>query len=173
MEGSEWPVVVCSLSAECTPELAEIERESNQPPWSEALFQNEFSNRYSLVYGARLHGRLVGFLVCHVVLDEAHIVNFAVSKAWRRRGIGSALLKHVLRELAAKAVLSVVLEVRRSNNAARRLYEKLGFNETAVRQGYYSSDQEDAVFMNLNLLHFIGRHGAEKSAGLPLSLPWD
>lgn len=144
-------VICCRLPVECAHELAAIELESNRPPWSEALFRSEFSNRYSCLYGARLNGKLIGFLVCHVVLDEAHLVNLGVLKNQRRQGVGASLLKHLLDDLFAEAVMTVCLEVRQSNLAARRLYERLGFEEVALREGYYSDNGESAVLMRLNL----------------------
>ena len=165
--------VICMLSRECAADLAEIERESNSPPWTQSLFSSEFENRYSTVYGVRVEGRLVAFLVSHVVLDEAHIVNFGVRAAFRGRGIGKTLLRHVLRELYEQSIIKVTLEVRRSNSVARAIYESLGFSEAAVRSQYYTDNQEDAVVMSLDIRHFVDSFGRQEvefdvcRAGLP------
>lgn len=147
--------VICRLSEGAASELARIDRGANRPPWSEKLFHNEFSNPAALVFGARLEGALVGFLVCHVVIDEVHILNFAIDVGQRRRGIGRSLLEYVLKDLHLRGVRWATLEVRRSNAAAQALYSALGFQEVGVRAGYYPDDQEDALVLSLNLQHFI------------------
>jgi ribosomal-protein-alanine N-acetyltransferase len=149
--------VICRLSEVSSADIARIELESNRPPWSERLFLNEFSNQCSLTFGARTDGELAGFVVVHAVIDEAHIVNFAVASRFRRRGVGRELLSYLLQDLFIRGVRWVTLEVRRSNEAARGLYENLGFQEVGVRQGYYPDNQEDALVMSLNLVHFISR----------------
>ena len=150
------PVVV-RLAAGAAAELAEIERECNSPPWSERLFAHEFRNSHSRVYGARIAGLIVGFLVVHVVLDEAHIVSLGVRRVLRCRAIGRGLLNQVLCELHAEAVRVTVLEVRRSNQAAQELYRSLGFHAIGERPRYYMDNQEDAVLMSLHVPDFIVR----------------
>ena len=154
-EYSRPEAVICRLSEGAAPDLARIDRGANRPPWSEKLFHNEFSNPAALVFGARLAGALVGFLVCHVVIDEAHILNFAIEDRQRRQGIGRSILEYVLNDLHLRGVRWATLEVRRSNSAAQALYTALGFQEVGVRVGYYPDDQEDALVLSLNLQHFI------------------
>ena len=156
--------VVCRLSGDVSVRLAEIERDSNSPPWSEKLFAGEFNNSCSLVYGARLDGQIVGFLVCHVVIDEAHIVNFAIDKQFRQNGIGRTLINYALRDFHHRGVRWVTLEVRVSNMAARALYDSLGFSDVGRRTGYYPDNQEDAIVMSLNIRQFIDSFGVDESA---------
>ncbi len=150
MSAKPFPVV-CRLSASSAGEIAEIEAESNRPPWNQALFEREFKNEHTVIFGVRSTGRLVGFLVCHIVLDEAHIVNFGVRQASRGMGLGKALISEVLKDLSANAVRWVTLEVRRSNLAALGLYKALGFYEAGVRQKYYTDNGEDALLMRASL----------------------
>jgi len=149
--------VICRLSEACSADIARIELESNRPPWSERLFLNEFGNPCSLTFGARRDGELVAFVVAHSVIDEAHIVNFAVDKRVRRQGVGRELLSYLLNDLFKRGVRWVTLEVRRSNQAARGLYDGMGFQEVGIRAGYYPDNQEDALVMSLNLAHFVAR----------------
>jgi [ribosomal protein S18]-alanine N-acetyltransferase len=146
--------IICILSEESLEDLVDIEKESGDPPWSRALFEEEFKNQHSKIYGARWQGALVGFLVCQTVLDEGHILNFAVRKACRGQGLGRSLVREVLAELHSALVSAVYLEVRKSNLAARRLYESLGFSEAGVRKDYYRSNMEDGILMRLDLEHF-------------------
>jgi ribosomal-protein-alanine N-acetyltransferase len=92
-------------------------------------------------------GALVGYCACWMVFDELHINSLAVGGAWRRRGMARRLLRHVLRDAAAAGARSATLEVRRSNEAARALYEGLGFQVEAERTGYYQEPPEDALIL--------------------------
>jgi ribosomal-protein-alanine N-acetyltransferase len=147
--------VVCRLSRLAASELAIIEAESNDPPWSEKLFTQEFSNDFSHTFGVRSEGILAGFLVIHTAADEGHIVNFGVRRASRGRGLGRVLLETVLRDLHTRAIRWVTLEVRRSNAVAQKLYTSVGFSEVGIRQRYYSNDGEDALVFKLNVDEFV------------------
>ena len=149
--------VVCRLSSGCAAELAEIDRECNRPPWSEALFEQEFSHEYSLTMGLRAGGRIVAYLIYHSLYDEAHILNFGVRKESRGLGYGRRLSTEALGEMALAGCRSVILEARRSNLVAIGLYSSLGFQEVATRKAYYSDDREDGVMLKLDLLGFLTR----------------
>ncbi len=92
-------------------------------------------------------GALVGYCACWMVFDELHINSLAIDDAWRRRGMARRLLRHVLRDAAASGATSATLEVRRSNDAARALYEGLGFRVEGTRPGYYQQPAEDALIL--------------------------
>ena len=147
----EFPPIICLLPEAAAPDLERIDAQSNRPPWSAGQFLQEFSQPHARVYGARRKGAVVAFLVCHCVLDEAHILNFAVAHAARGEGIGSFFLRGVLRRLSEDGVVQVTLEVRRSNTIARHLYSSLGFQEVGIREQYYSDDHEDALVLFLDL----------------------
>lgn len=144
--------VICKLSKEAAPELAEIDAVSNTPPWNTALFESEFDNQHAVVLGARLNGQLIGFVVLHQVADEAHIVNFAVRPAERGQGVGRSILKSVIDKLFSEAVSRLTLEVRRSNQVAQALYRQFGFVECGVRPKYYADNKEDALLMGVQVI---------------------
>jgi ribosomal-protein-alanine N-acetyltransferase len=154
------PVVV-RLSKGAAAELSEIDNECNVPPWSERLFEGEFGNPCSRVYGARISGLIVGFLVARVVEDEAHVVSLGVRRLLRSKGVARSLLISIFREFHREAVRWVVLEVRRANLVAQTLYRSLGFTETGVSRGYYVDNHEDAILMTLNISDFISRWGED------------
>jgi ribosomal-protein-alanine N-acetyltransferase len=147
--------VVCLLTAECVPELYEIEIECNRPIWSPQLLANEFRNAHARVYGARLSGRIVGFLIVHVILDEAHILNFGIKSSFRGEGVGRVLLVEVIDRLIEEGVHVVTLEVRATNSVARSLYESIGFAEAGIRPHYYTDNGEDALILRLDAQHFL------------------
>lgn len=151
--------VICELSKGSLKDVLNIEILSDRPAWNERLFLEEFNNNCSHFYGARVSGNLCGFLLCHCVNDEAHILKFGVLPDFRNKGIGRTLITYVIREFHAIAVNWATLEVRKSNIVARKLYESVGFSEAGIRQGYYSDNKEDAIILNLNVAHFIDSFG--------------
>ena len=94
-------------------------------------------------------GPLIGFLVARGGQPEWEIENIAVAQHAQRHGAGTRLVGELLRLARNAAASAVFLEVRRSNLAARRLYEKTGFVEDGVREGYYREPDEDAVLYAL------------------------
>ncbi len=91
------------------------------------------------------------FLIAWLVADELHVLSLGTLPAFRRQGMGSALLRHALGFARENGVRLVLLEVRRSNEVAIALYRSLGFSATAVRPHYYADNAEDAVEMSLEL----------------------
>ena len=90
---------------------------------------------------------IVGFLGAWYAADQAHIVSVGVADGYRRHGIGELLLIAAVEHAVAKEAETITLEVRKSNAAARTLYEKYGFMEQGIRKAYYSDNREDAVIM--------------------------
>ncbi len=95
--------------------------------------------------------RLAGFIASRLVADELHVNNIAVRPAYRRSGLGGALLYAVMREGLRLGARAAVLEVRASNHAAQSLYEQYGFRIAGRRKGYYSEPPEDALVMRATL----------------------
>jgi ribosomal-protein-alanine N-acetyltransferase len=97
-------------------------------------------------------GMVQGFIVGRCVDREWEIENIAVSPARQRRGLGSMLLEGFLRLARARQGTNVFLEVRKSNQAARLLYEKAGFVEAGRRKDYYRQPDEDALVLRFSFL---------------------
>jgi ribosomal-protein-alanine N-acetyltransferase len=133
------------------PEIVNIERLSFSMPWSETSFRSEIYSRYSITRVAELNGIIVGYVCVKHVADECHLLDLAVHPAYRKRGIATVLLDNVIQELRVEGCRFFYLEVRASNYAAKKLYEKFGFNMVGVRKGYYVYPEEDAVIMMLEL----------------------
>ncbi|HVU00144.1 MAG TPA: GNAT family N-acetyltransferase [Polyangiaceae bacterium] len=92
----------------------------------------------------------LAFLLAWAVADELHLIHIATSPAARRRGAARALMTALVDHATEHKARLVLLEVRRSNRAAIRLYRSFGFSAMGVRRGYYT-DGEDAVEMMLTL----------------------
>jgi ribosomal-protein-alanine N-acetyltransferase len=132
-------------------QIIAIERDSFPTPWSANIFRNEIVSPISRLLVARVSlesGRWVaGYLVFWQVADETHLHNIAVRKDLRRQGIASRLLGEAVRCSQLKGARWLTLEVRRSNCAAQRFYEKFGFSVRGIRPGYYTDTGEDALIM--------------------------
>ena len=130
------------------PSVHAIERASFFPPWPDEAYRNELTTNTLATYVvARLDGVIVGFGGIWLMVDEAHITTFAVHPEHRRRRIGERLLQRLFEIAAAMNAEWLTLEVRASNLAAQRLYEKYGFRRAGVRRRYYSDNNEDALIM--------------------------
>lgn len=126
-----------------------IEEASFTNPWTRDMYLADQANRgVSFCYLAKdPDGLVVGFCSFWRVLDELHINNLAVLPAYRRRGVASALLAYVLNQGARLGAERATLEVRRSNDPARLLYQRFGFSVAGVRHGYYTKPVEDALVL--------------------------
>ena len=126
-----------------------IESASFTNPWTREMYESELGNGgvSHFMLARASDGAVVGFCSYWRVVDEVHINNLAVLPTFRRQGIGRALLKRILTEAAREGATRALLEVRRSNEDARRLYETLGFTVAGIRRQYYSHPTEDAVVL--------------------------
>jgi ribosomal-protein-alanine N-acetyltransferase len=144
------PVLIEPLtSVEQIDAVLAVEHASFTNPWTREMYEAELKNTgVSFFFLARSdqHG-VVGFCSFWRVLDELHINNLAVMPGRRREGIGSALLTHVVREGTKLGAKRATLEVRRSNEIARHLYERFGFTVAGVRRNYYNHPIEDALVL--------------------------
>jgi ribosomal-protein-alanine N-acetyltransferase len=132
-------------------EVMAIERTSFRFPWSAGFFLQELQVACARSILAEIDGRIVGYTLFWMLPGAVDIHNIAVHVDFRRRGIARLLLRQVVDQAKRQADLRVMLEVRRSNIQAQRLYESFGFVMTGVRKGYYSDDGEDAFAMTLEL----------------------
>ena len=132
--------------------ILEIERASFANPWTQEMFEQELQHpgvSHTLVIRTPAM-RVAGFCVLWMILDEIHINNLAVRPDGRRNGVGRALLRVALAEAAALGGRRATLEVRQSNTAALRLYERFGFRVSGVRPAYYSNPVENALVLWLD-----------------------
>jgi ribosomal-protein-alanine N-acetyltransferase len=130
-------------------EVLEIEEASFTNPWTRPMFERELLDPgVSHLYVLRTRdGRVAAFCTDWIVADELHINNLAVRPECRRLGVGRVLLESVVGHAAGLGALRATLEVRRSNAAALKLYERLGFSVAAIRKDYYDHPVEDALLL--------------------------
>jgi ribosomal-protein-alanine N-acetyltransferase len=128
--------------------ILEIEREAISPPWSQEALLSEIrkADSYFVVAVAASHA-ISGFAILREVGNDGELLQIAVDGNAQRRGIGDSLMGAVLDFAKDNTFESVFLEVRSSNKAAVRLYEKHGFKPVRTRKGYYDNPVEDALVM--------------------------
>lgn len=116
-------------------------------PWSEQAFANEMENNLAY-YSVMLDDEdVIGYYGMWRVLDEGHITNIAIHPNYRRKGLGSRMIAHMIQTAEDANVHHLTLEVRASNTPAQGLYAKYGFKPSGLRRRYYSDNNEDAIIM--------------------------
>jgi [ribosomal protein S18]-alanine N-acetyltransferase len=118
-------------------------------PWTREMYEAELENpavtRIFVIRTPELP--VAGYCATWFLLPEVHINNLAIRPEQRRRGLATRLLGRVLQTALEAGGERATLEVRRSNHAARRLYEGLGFRVRGVRVDYYTEPVEDALIL--------------------------
>lgn len=129
--------------------VLEVEEESFTNPWTRDMYAWELQNKAVChIYVVRTPAHAVaGFCSFWLVFEEIHINNVALRPALRGQGLGTALMRRVLREARQLGARRATLEVRASNAGARRLYERLGFRHEGTRRNYYTNPVEDALIL--------------------------
>ena len=128
---------IVKMQPEHVAAVAEMERQCFSDPWSEKSVASELDNPLSLWLIAEADGVVAGYVGSQTVLDSADMMNLAVSQDFRRQGIGEQLVNSLTEALAEKGVKTLLLEVRISNEPAKQLYQKLGFEIVGKRPRYY------------------------------------
>lgn len=138
-------VVYRKMTAEDVPFISRLEEETFSMPWSADSFLEMISKEDARYYVAEEDGRLLGGCGVLMIAGEGNITNVAIAPEARNRGIGTALLRHLMAEGNREGLTAYTLEVRVSNAAAIHVYEKLGFVSAGVRPGFYEKPVEDAL----------------------------
>ncbi len=134
-----------------------LENRCFSDPWSPAALLGELeADLLRLPLVVEVDGVVRGYLMAWKVADQLHILNIATDPDFQRHGLGTRLLREAARQAAGLGLGEITLEVRRSNQPARAFYQKHGFGETGVRQGYYADDGEDAIIMTCAVATITG-----------------
>lgn len=129
-------------------EVLEIEQKSFKTPWSRDAFEAELDRNKCAHYRVLLaEGRVAAYGGLWQIVDEGHITNIAVHPDFRGRGFGDAVVLDMTACAKSLGIVALTLEVRTGNVPAIGLYKKHGFEEIAIRKGYYADTGEDAIIM--------------------------
>jgi [ribosomal protein S18]-alanine N-acetyltransferase len=128
-----------------------IEDDSFPTPYPPVLFERLLDEcSESFFVATNQEGKLVGYCVCSLNGESAHLISIAVQSDYRRRGVATKLLHRAMEFLIEARIVELRLEVNPRNVDAARLYSKLGFETIEVLEGYYS-DGGDAIRMRLTM----------------------
>ena len=140
-------IQIVSMNESNVAQVAALEKVCFSMPWSENSIRGELTNPLSLWLVAEEDGVLLGYIGSQAVMDEADVMNVAVDPAYRREGIARKLVEALVAALNEKNVHALLLEVRSSNEPAKALYERQGFNQVGRRPNYYRNPKEDALIL--------------------------
>lgn len=142
------------LQPEHLSEWLQIEQQTFPDPWGEAQLTALLQKPRHRCFGLFRQNRLLAFSVFSTVLDEAELLQIAVTPVEQGRGLAEKLFLLATEQMSQEAIGRVLLEVRASNSTAIRLYRRLGFTEDGRRKGYYPTveGREDALLMSTALL---------------------
>lgn len=130
-----------------TERVSDIEKEVFSQPWTKSGFDEVVGRDDTLFLVAEDDGAIKGYIGAYLSLDEAEITNVCTAPECRKQGVAEALIDRFFEEAKIKEIDRIVLEVRISNEPAKRLYEKKGFISLGTRKGFYSFPTEDALIM--------------------------
>lgn len=133
--------------------VVDIERRAYLFPWTEGIFQDCLKVGYSAWVITSPTDEVLAYGLMSMAVGEAHILNLCVEPGCQRTGIGRFLLTHLQRLARGANMDLILLEVRRSNEAAIALYLGMGFSKLGVRKGYYPAREgsEDALLLGFEL----------------------
>lgn len=127
------------------PKVCHLDSKAFSDPWNDASFKDELKKDYAFYFVYEDNGEIIGYAGIWCIFETAELIRIGVLPDYEGRGIGTQLMAEIEDAAKSNACERMMLEVRRGNEVARRLYEKNGFSEISVRKGYYNG--EDAIIM--------------------------
>lgn len=140
-------IVIKPLTEEYVDAVCELEKEAFSMPWHKESFMEMIFNKDAKYLVAICDGKVVGSCGMRNIVGEGDISNVVTDRAFRRQGVGRKMLEELLKEGIEMGIEAFTLEVRKSNEAAIRLYEQLGFVIEGIRKNFYEKPREDALIM--------------------------
>ena len=148
-----FPLKIRDFRSSDAVRISEILRDSTEAAlWPPESYAKLAASPGGVFLVCEAHAQLIGFLAARQVADEAEILNIAVHRDFRRKGVASALLLAALDKFRQSAIARVFLELRESNLPARALYDRHGFISFGRRKSYYSDPAEDALCMQKKII---------------------
>lgn len=142
-------VRLCPEDRKIIEEIGQMEMEIFPDPWSVSEIRSTVKQSHSFCVAAMEEKEVIGYFLCYYVLDECELARIAVRKERRREGVGQRLFDEMDRICQEKQLTTILLDVRKSNEAAIGFYEKNGFSVDGERKLYYGGkNPEDALLMS-------------------------
>ena len=149
-------------------EVKSIEEECRISPWSLLDYRNEIQRSDSIAFVVKEQAKVVGFVTARLITNpklmtkisqestesEIEIYNIAVKPHFQKQGIGQRLINQVIEKTTDIQLISIWLEVRKSNIKAVKFYGKNGFSKISERKNFYRNPVEDGIIMNKTLKNY-------------------
>ena len=163
-------IIIGQMARRHITQVIEIEQSAFPTPWPEHFFLQEIASHCGQSFVAVLNQgcweKVVGYVCAWTVHDECSINKIACSSAYRRMGIGSMLLAHLIHAAYQRGARFFLLEVRMRNVAAQLFYRECDFQPIGIRKRYYSDTGEDAIVMQRHVAHCSAKDDAIKTLTL-------
>ena len=140
-------MIITQMNESHVPQIAELEKICFNDAWSENSIASELDNRLAFWLVAEEDDQVIGYVGSQTVLGETDMMNIAIHPDHRKRGIATELIEALIQDLTERGSHSLMLEVRSSNEPAKNLYIKMGFETVGVRRNYYRNPREDALIL--------------------------
>ena len=124
-----------------------IENRCFSSGWSRDTFEKSLASEACRFLVSEENGKISGYAGIYLAPEEAELFSIACDPSEQRKGIASGLMDEIFHILQIEGAKKLFLEVRSSNEAAKKLYRKYGFKEIGIRKEYYQKPTEDAVLM--------------------------
>jgi ribosomal-protein-alanine N-acetyltransferase len=130
-----------------------IEKSATAFPWTQKNFEDSLKAGHHAWVFFNNTSEIIAYAFVQKVTDETHLLNICVKPSAQGQGFGREVLNYVIDFAKSVSSVLIVLEVRRSNQRAQKLYLQAGFNEMSIRKDYYPAaiGREDAILMGLDL----------------------
>jgi len=132
-------------------EIINMQSKNNNNLLSKSSILTDLESTNAIYFVARIDNNIIGYIAANLLYDHIDILSVLVTNECVRKGIASTLLSYVLDYTKKLNVHDIFLEVRKSNIAAHKLYEKFNFKEINIRKKYYSDNLEDAIIYKLSI----------------------
>jgi len=144
---------IAPMQADDLPDVLAVEQVAYEFPWTHGNFVDSLRAGHSAWTMRDSAGGLIAYAVLMLALDEAHLLNLTVTPACQRFGFGWRMLEAMAENARGYGARTMLLEVRPSNEAAQKMYERYGFVRIGIRRGYYPArlGREDAIVMRVSL----------------------
>lgn len=144
---------IAPMQASDLPEVLAVEQAAYDFPWTHGNFIDSLRAGHSAWTMRDSGGALIAYAVVMIAIDEAHLLNLTVAPQCQRFGFGWRMLEAMAENARSYGARTMLLEVRPSNAAAQKMYERYGFVRIGARRGYYpaAAGREDAIVMRVSL----------------------
>ena len=140
-------IIISKMQDEDVEEALLTEQSHNIHILSKNILKEDIKNKnYNYLVAKNNDGKIIGYIGISYVLDSADIISIVVHKEYTQKGIATLLLQEIFEFAKENNIQKIMLEVRRSNIPAQKLYEKHGFKQIAIRNNYYDNTEDALIY---------------------------